>query len=140
MNAACTTAWYEWFPDFAHDFTVIKFNPGDSVSVTVTASDKTGGEATITNHATRETVSHTFTGQPALCEENAEWIVEDYEESGSLVPFPDFGTVTFTDAYATSTDGSSISPDGATIVDIEQNDQALTSSSASGSSVTIQYV
>jgi hypothetical protein len=43
------------------------------------------------------TVTHTFSGETAgsLCEYNAEWIVEDFEEGSSLVEFADFGTVTF---------------------------------------------
>ena len=43
------------------------------------------------------TVTHTFSGESdgSLCEYNAEWIVEDFEEGDSLVEFADFGTVTF---------------------------------------------
>ena len=93
-------------------------------------------------------------------EENAEWIVEDFEENGQysvfahlipvrrcssrslggLVPFANFGTVTFTDATATSSSGTTTGPSGATIIDIEQNNQVLTSCSASSSSVTCSYV
>lgn len=72
---------------------------GDSITATVTASSTTSGTATLVNHSTGQTVSHSFTGQPALCQEvrlsyktyngshpnhvllqNAEWIVEDFEE------------------------------------------------------------
>jgi hypothetical protein len=74
-----------------------------------------------------------------LCEYNAEWIVEDFESNGSLVPFANFGTVTFTGAQATDS-GSTVGPSGATIIDIEQNGQVLTSVSSTSSSVTVKYV
>jgi hypothetical protein len=65
--------------------------------VTVTASSKTTGTAVIKNVSTGVTVTHTFTGgvDGSLCEYNAEWIVEDFEDNNALVTFADFGTVTF---------------------------------------------
>ena len=133
-----TLAWYEWYPDYAYDFSGISFSAGDSVKVTVTASSKTGGTATITNESTGKTVSHTFSGQPALCEYDAEWIVEDFEEGGGLVPLSNFGTVTFTGASAGTSSGT-VTPAGATIINMEQNGRILTSASASDSSVTVEY-
>ena len=140
MNGGSTSfdAWFEWFPDFAPAFSGISLNPGNSITVSVTASSRTGGTATIVNHSTGQQVSHTFSGQPALCQENAEWIVEDFEEGGGLVPLANFGTVTFTGASA-STGSGSTSPSGATIINMEQNVSVLTSASASGSSVTVAY-
>lgn len=132
------TAWFEWFPDFAHDFTGISLSPGNSITVSVTATSLTGGTATIVNHSTGQTVSHTFSGQPSLCQENAEWIVEDFEEGSSLVPLANWGTVTFTGASAGTSSGT-MSPSGATIINMEQNGRVLTSASASGSSVTVAY-
>jgi hypothetical protein len=42
-------------------------------------------------------VSHSFTKETdgSLCQYNAEWIIEDFEEGSSLVSFADFGTVSF---------------------------------------------
>ncbi|KAI1792539.1 acid proteinase [Ganoderma leucocontextum] len=138
-NSVSYDAWYEWYPDFAFDFSGISFSAGDSVTVTVTASSKTGGTATITNESTGQTVSHTFSGQPSLCEFDAEWIVEDFS-SGGLVPFANFGAVTFTGASAVTASGSSVGPSGATLIDIEQNSKILTSVSTGSSSVTVTYV
>ncbi|TFK87241.1 aspergillopepsin [Polyporus arcularius HHB13444] len=133
-------AWYEWFPDFAHDFSGISFAAGDTVTVTVTATSTTGGTATITNESNGQTVSNTFSDQPALCQTNAEWIVEDFESGGSLVSFANFGTVTFTGASATTNSGSTVGPPGASIFDIEQNNQVITDVSTTDNSVTISYV
>lgn len=108
------------------------------MKVTVTASSTTSGTAVIENLTTGKTVSESITSSSALCEQDAEWIVEDYEEGDSLVPFADFGTVTFTSASAGKSSGSS-GPSGATIIDIEQNNKVLTSVSTSSSGVTIKY-
>jgi hypothetical protein len=132
-------AWYEWYPDYAYDFSGISISAGDVIRVTVDATSTTSGKATIENVSNGETVSHSFSGESdALCEYNAEWIVEDFEENGGLVPFANFGTVTFSGATATD-NGNSVGPSGAQIIDIEQNNKVLTSVSVSGSSVTVQY-
>ncbi|KAH9834825.1 peptidase A4 family-domain-containing protein [Rhodofomes roseus] len=132
-------AWYEWYPDYAYDFSGISFSAGDTVKLTVTASSTTSGTAVIENQSTGQTVTQDITSSSALCEENAEWIVEDYEENGSLVPLADFGTVTFTSASATTTSGS-VGPDDATLIDIEQSNKVLTSASVSSNEVTVKYV
>ena len=110
--------------------------------MTVTASSKTAGTATIENNSSGQKVSHSFSNEGSegdLCETNAEWIIEDFEEGSSMVEFADFGTVTFTGASAIS-GGSSVGLSGATIIDIQQNGNTLTDCSASGSSVTCKYV
>jgi hypothetical protein len=129
-------AWYEWYPQVAHDFTGITMEAGHKITVTVTASSKKTGTAVIKNETTGKSVTHSFTSATAsLCETNAEWIVEDFEEGSSLVPFADFGTVTFEDA---TVNGQGVT--GATIIDLRQSGKVLTSCSASGESVTCSYV
>jgi len=133
-------AWYEWYPDYAYDFSGISFSAGDSVSVSVKSSSSTAGTAVIENLTTGKTVSKSITSSSKLGGQNAEWIVEDFEENGSLVPFADFGTVTFTNAVA-GTSGGTEGVSGATILDIEQSGKVLTSVSTSGSSeVIVKYV
>ena len=46
----------------------------------------------------------------------------------------------FTSATATGPSGTTYTPSGATIIDIEQNNKVLTSVTTSGSTVTIKYV
>ncbi|EEA23699.1 hypothetical protein TMatcc_006780 [Talaromyces marneffei ATCC 18224] len=133
-------AWYEWYPDYAYDFTGISISAGDLIKITVTATSTSSGSAVVQNVSKGTTVTHNFSGESdKLCEYNAEWIVEDFEEGGSLVPFANFGTVTFSGAKATKS-GSSVDTTGATIIDIEQNSSVLTSVTASGSTVTVKYV
>ncbi|CAL5874387.1 uncharacterized protein PFLUO_LOCUS8683 [Penicillium psychrofluorescens] len=133
------SAWYEWYPDASYDFSGFDISSGDTIRVTVDAFSTSTGNATIENTSSGQVVSHSFTGgvEGDLCEYNAEWIVEDFS-SGGLVPFADFGTVTFSNAMA-SDGGSTVGPSGASIMDIQQNNTVLTTSSISGNSVIVQY-
>ncbi|KAJ3808231.1 acid proteinase [Lentinula lateritia] len=127
--------------DSADDFSGISFSAGDSVTVTATVISTTEGTLTIENNSKGTTVSTTVSSSSKLCEYNAEWIVEDFEECGStceLVPFANFGTVEFTGAEATTSSGT-VTPAAATLIDIEQS-KVLTSVSLSGSSVIVSYV
>ncbi|KAI0040101.1 hypothetical protein FA95DRAFT_1566673 [Auriscalpium vulgare] len=132
-------AWYEWYPDYAYDFSGIPISAGDTIKLTVTATSTKAGSAVIENVSTGKTVTKSLTSSAALCEKNAEWIVEDFDENNSQVPFANFGTVAFTGASATTGSGS-VGPSGATILDIKQSGTVLTSVSTGSSSVTISYV
>ncbi|KAH7245211.1 peptidase A4 family-domain-containing protein [Fusarium tricinctum] len=135
-------AWYEWIPDYAYNFNNFGVNVGDEIRMTVDATSKTKGVATLENLTTNQKVSHTFTNTPStLCETNAEWIVEAFQEGGSQVNLANFGTVTFTDASVSGTRGTS-GPSGAQIIDIsaDQGQTVQAQGSLSGNSVTVQYV
>ncbi|KAF9227237.1 hypothetical protein BS17DRAFT_695404 [Gyrodon lividus] len=132
-------AWYEWYPDYAYDFSGISISAGDVIKLTVTASSSTSGTAVIQNETTGQTVKKALTSSYALCKQNAEWIVEDFEDGGALVPFVDFGTVKFTSAKATGSAGT-YTPTGATLIDIKQDNKVLTSVTTSGSTLTVKYV
>jgi hypothetical protein len=139
-NQVSFDGWYEWYPDYAYNFDSFALSAGDTVQMTVTASSTGSGIATLDNISTGQSVSHSFSGESAsLCETNAEWIVEDFSEGNSLVPLADFTTVTFTGASAVS-HGSTVDTTGATVLDIRQNNQVLTSCSGSGDVVTCTYI
>ncbi|KAH8894476.1 hypothetical protein GQ53DRAFT_683116 [Thozetella sp. PMI_491] len=142
-------AWYEWYPyDFAGYFN-IDISEGDSILMSVTATSKTAGKATLENLSTGKTVTHSYSGissKYALCEYNAEWIVEDFEErdsSGSNcqnVPLADFDTVKFTSCSAVKS-GSTVTLIGATVIDmITEDDDIVVTCSTSGSTVTCEHV
>ncbi|KAG8853248.1 hypothetical protein FRB96_008332 [Tulasnella sp. 330] len=133
-------AWYEWFPHPSHDFSGISISGGDSITLTVTATSPTSGTAVITNNTTGQTVSKFLTSKHALCGENVEWIVEDFEEGSSLVPFANFGTVTFTDGYAITQSGKTVTPDGAIIFEIQHKDVVLTSVTTDSNGLTVKYI
>jgi hypothetical protein len=131
-------AWYEWFPDYAYDFS-LDISEGDTITTTVTSTSSTAGKAVIENVSTGKTVTKSLTSSSALGGQNAEWIVEDFEEGSSLVNLVNWGTVTFTGATA-KTGSSSVTAAGASIIDIEQNSKVLTSVTISGSTVTDTYI
>jgi len=133
-------AWYEWYPDYAYDFSGISFSAGDSVTITVTATTTKSGSAVIKNNTKGTSVSKTISSTAALCEENAEWIVEDFEEGSSLVPLANWGTVTFNNAKATFVNGSTIGPASATLIDLKQGSTVYSSVSVTSTSVTVTYV
>ncbi|TDZ39000.1 Aspergillopepsin-2 [Colletotrichum trifolii] len=135
-------AWYEWIPDYAYSFSNFGVSVGDRIRITVDASSKTRGVATLENLTTGKKVTHSFTSTPSsLCETNAEWIVEAFQENGSQVTLADFGSVTFTDAAASGTSGST-GPSGGDIIDISLNSgrSVLAHSTVSGNTVTVNYV
>ncbi|KAH7028801.1 peptidase A4 family protein [Microdochium trichocladiopsis] len=135
-------AWYEWIPDYAHSFSNFAVSAGDQIQMSVDASSTTKGVATLSNLSTGKKVTHTFTGTPStLCETNAEWIVEAFQEGGSQVELADFGKVTFTGASASGRSGTT-TPAKSQILDISPDNgrTVLTSCSAGSSTVTCSYV
>jgi hypothetical protein len=125
-----------------YTFSGFSISAGQTIKMTATATSTTAGSVTITNVSTGKTVTHSFTGQTgSLCRTNAEWIVEDFESNGALVPLANFGTVTFTGSSVTTTSGSTVGVSGAEILDIKQGSTVYTDCSTSGSStVTCRYV
>ncbi|KAJ5783271.1 Concanavalin A-like lectin/glucanases superfamily [Penicillium paradoxum] len=139
-RTASYSAWYEWYPDYSHDFNDIQISAGNVIKVTVDATSISSGNATVENLSTGVSVTHTFPNGIGgdLCEFNAEWIVEDFSVNTGLAPFANFGTVVFSNAVA-SNGRQTYGPSRATIMDIYQ-DQILTSSSVTENSVIVSYI
>ncbi|KAH8705216.1 peptidase A4 family-domain-containing protein [Talaromyces proteolyticus] len=139
-------AWYEWIPANSIDFNNFSFGAGDEIEMSVVATSKTSGNATLTNNSNGQSVTHTFNSNETgstLCETNAEWIVEDFTiiQGGqqSLAPFANFGKVTFTDSTATK-DGSSVDATGADIITlVDKSGNKLATTEVDGSTVTVTY-
>jgi hypothetical protein len=131
--------WWEYYPEDAVYFDTFELTAGDIIQMTVTATSKNSGTVALENLNTGQSVSQTISNRPEqLCLNDAEWIVEDYSEGDSLVPFANFHSVEFTSASAVS-GGARLDASGATIVDISQNGKVLTACSASGSDVSCTY-
>lgn len=126
-------------PDRAYFFSGITISTGDDISLSVIAYSPNSGVARIENLTNGDTVEQFLTSTYPLCGQDAEWIVEDYMANDNLVLFANFSTVTFTDTVAAGSAGYYSASQGDLLV-LVQNDQFLTSASASGSSVTIEYV
>ncbi|KAH8803669.1 peptidase A4 family-domain-containing protein [Xylogone sp. PMI_703] len=135
-------AWYEYIPAASVPYSGITVNAGDSITVNVVKTSATSGTTTLINNSNGQRGTHTFTNQrTSLCGKSAEWIVEDFSSGGSLVPFADFGTVTFTGSTAV-VNGQTVTAGGDNAVNIHLNQGRgdLTSTTISGSTVRISYV
>lgn len=138
-NSVSYDAWYEWIPAASIDFSGISFKAGDTVELSVVAHSTTTGTATIINQSSGQKVTKTMTGTSSLCLQDAEWIVEDFEENGGLVPLADWGSVAFTNATATTSSGATVGPANADIINLGQNNKILSSTTTSSDSVTVKY-
>ena len=110
-------AFWELLPAFATYFTGFTVYPGDTIEATVFETTTGAWETRVDDLTTGISGvmvtgegwgvlpdgSSTFPSQGStvgltyLGGYSAEWIVEDYDQNGSQVPFADYGTVTFTD-------------------------------------------
>lgn len=137
-------AWYEWWPAEAQQYwDDITVSAGDSITVTVSAASTTGGTTTLTNNSNGQSVTFTWTGEsPALCEVNAEWIVEDYSVGNNLVAFADYGSVTFTgnSAVVGGVSTSDLSNSYiANMVSESDSSDVISASTVSGNDITVVY-
>ncbi|MCJ1241241.1 hypothetical protein MMC14_009245 [Varicellaria rhodocarpa] len=136
-------AWYEWYPNYAIDFSGMTMSAGNVISVSVTSTSASAGNVVLENLSTGKTVTQKLSAPSSsshLGGQNAEWIVEDYESGSSLVSLANFGTVTFTNCVA-KTNSESLGTSGATIIEIESSsNQVLTGVSVpSSSQVKVVY-
>jgi hypothetical protein len=142
-GAVSYDSWYEWYPDYAYDFSGFPVSAGNVIQVDITATSTTKGTVSLTNVSTGKKVSQTLNAPSGstLCRTNAEWIVEDFEENGSLVALSNFGTVVFTNAGTTLSTGGSEGLSSATVIDLKQGSTVYTDVTInSGSQVTVKYV
>jgi hypothetical protein len=135
-------AWFEFFPAVSEDFDIV-INAGDSITLIATVTGLNSGTLEVINNSEGTAVLATVSSTASLCQFNAEWIVEDFEECEGtdcfLVPFADFGIFEFTGAQATTiTGGVQVAGDAQTI-DISQGEQ-LTASGVSGTVVVVEYI
>jgi len=143
-GAVSFDAWFEWFPLASTDFTGITIKAGDVINLSVVASSSSSGTAKIENVSTGVTVSKVISAPNTAAHlqgQNAEWIVEDFEEGNSLVPFADFGTVVFTSASA-KTQSETVTLSGVSpIILVSSANKALTSVTVnSASELTVTYL
>lgn len=81
----------------------------------VTADSTSSGVATLTNQRTGQSLTHQFTPSESpgdLCEVHGEWIVEAISFGNSFATLPQFGTITFTDTLANTSQGTATADNG----------------------------
>ncbi|KAF1348258.1 acid protease [Lizonia empirigonia] len=142
-GAVSYDAWYEWYPDYAYDFSNFAVSAGNVIQVDITATSTTMGTVKLTNVSTGKSVSQTLSAPSGsvLCRQNAEWIVEDFAQDGSLVALSNFGTIVFTQASAALSTGGTEGLGSATIIDLKQDSTIYTDVSIDSSSqATVKYI
>jgi hypothetical protein len=93
------------------------------------------------NETTGQSVTTTISSTYALGGQNAEWIVEDYEENGGQVALADWGTVTFTNTVATGSGGTSEGAEDSDVIELESSSGTILSSvTVSDTEVIVSYV
>ncbi|KAJ7192204.1 peptidase G1 [Mycena pura] len=135
-------SWTEVAPNPAVNMSSMIVNAGDTVKLTLTATSTTTGTAVVENLSNGQSSTVGLTSPSPLCLANAEWIVEDFQEDTFLMPFANFGSITFTDASATTQSGSTVGPSGSGshLINMVQSGIQFTSASRAASSVTVDYL
>jgi hypothetical protein len=143
-GSAVYSAWYELLPNDSVTITSINMSPGDrmnaSISLVNSASDTWLIE--LEDITAEEKFSQEFVYNSSML--SAEWIVERPSVDNTLSILVDFGSLTFTDAQATSSTGAGVIssfPFSQVIMYDRQNRQLVTVSSltSKGSSFTVTY-
>jgi len=104
-------AWYEFYPANMYEITqatststgkpvAATVTPGDSISASVTYTGNNVFSVTIADSTKSWTFTTTGTVSNAA-RSSAEWIAEAPSSSRGVLPLADFGTVSFTNCYAT---------------------------------------
>lgn len=137
-----SAAFYEILPSASVQITSLSISPGDNISASISETTSNEWALVITDNTSNQTYTTNLSYNSALS--SAEWIEEDPSDiNGNLIPFDNFGTVPFSNAYTTangdSVDLASINADSITMLNSSGQDIAVPSaidSSGSGFSVT----
>jgi hypothetical protein len=95
------SAWFEMYPSDAVTIPNFTVKPGDSISASV-RYDPTHQNFVLTiNDATESESYTTMQSVAGAARSSAEWVVEAPADDRGILPLAGFGSVTFTNAYAT---------------------------------------
>jgi hypothetical protein len=98
-------AWYELLPDVSIPVN-LDVSPGDSITTTITKQSDDTWSIVIHNNTTGKQFTKTVSYRSSLS--SAEWVEERVSDiGGSFYPLDDFGSVSFSDAFATK-DGQTL--------------------------------
>ncbi|KAJ0104283.1 aspergillopepsin-2 heavy chain [Diaporthe amygdali] len=133
-------AWYEWYPADTQVVDLGEIAAGDVINVELTAASTTEASVVLENKTNGKKFTKTVTSSDALCGTAAEWILEDVTFQDSNTGLANFGSVTFSGISATVGGAATSSISDAVIMDIQDTDNnILTSSKVSGSTVVVTY-
>jgi len=94
-------AWYEMYPSYMVTIPNFTVKAGDSITASV-QYDSVHQDFVLSIHDSTESESYTTTqSAPGAARSSAEWVVEAPSSNRGVLPLANFGTVTFSNAYAT---------------------------------------
>jgi hypothetical protein len=139
------SVWYELLPGNSVTITSISAAPGDKITASITLVNQTTNEWSIKISDLTKAQRFEENVNYVSSRLSAEWIVERPTVGNSLGNLADFGTITFTNSYATfnNTVGTiSGFPHVRTIMDNRQNTRLVSVSSlvSGGSSFSVNYL
>jgi len=117
------SAWYEWYPYGEVRIGGFPVAPGDDLFVEVWHTSSTQGYAYLVNYNNNQAVQVGFTAYPGypLVGNSAEWVVERPSVGGSLTNLTNYIMDPFWDAYAYTEASAFYDVNGATPVDMLDN-------------------
>jgi hypothetical protein len=122
-------SWFAWNPYYSGR--ALDIRAGDEIQMTIS----NGSTVEMKNLGTGQTGGVKLDLEYPLCENKAQWMVQPYT---SEYPLADFGTVGFTDAYATLGENKFDITD-ATLFEIKEGNKQVTTSKYTGNTVTVEY-
>ena len=136
-----SSAFYELLPAVSQNINSIQVTPGDSMSASIDQTSSGNWTIEITDNTTSKSFTTSVSYTSSLS--SAEWIEEDPSYStGQLVPFDNYGTVTFSSGLTTY-NASSVSIYGAhsdSVTMLNSSNQAISTPSnlnSSGNGFTV---
>ncbi|RDW84855.1 hypothetical protein BP6252_02445 [Coleophoma cylindrospora] len=96
-------AFYEWYPNYAVDFTSFSLTAGDVIAIDITTTSSTSGVIVLENVTTGQSITQSVNAPSSSAPvrgTSAEWVVENFEGLGAALNFSDFGSVMFENCAA----------------------------------------
>jgi Peptidase A4 family len=123
-------SWFQWFPETCQYLipTQFPFSAGDDMFLAVQAFNSTAANVTIYNVSLGNIASFNVSSSKyPLLGLNAEWVVEDYDAGGEMVPLVNFGNVTFYNSFTGTVAGANMGPQQGDILEMaDYNRKVLT--------------
>lgn len=134
-------AWYRWYPGPMVVIEGLSLQPGNDLQFILLLANATAGFVTVINESSGESNFTTVSGPP-LCQQSVGWMLERATSSEGLLPLPDFGSLNYTMAFASTVNGSIVDPSSpfVTVYDIVQDGVAVTETLPGFENATIKHV
>jgi hypothetical protein len=138
-------AWSEWFPNYSVQIMNFPVSAGDTLtcSLSVSAGSNTSGLVVFRNETQNTSTSFQIQAPSGttLVGNCAEWIVERPEVSGGITNLPDYGVVTFSEAYGGTSANTVIQASAGNLINMtDGSGNTISSASFTPPDVTCTFI